>query len=77
MQKQLTKSQEKVWAGVCGGIAEYLGWDKTIVRLLTVALAVFGGFFPIIILYLVGAVIIPEKPHHDDNTIEGEFHERK
>ncbi len=32
-KKQLVKSRDKIVAGVLGGVAEYLGWDKTIVRL--------------------------------------------
>ena len=48
-------------AGVCGGIAEYYGSDVTAVRLLTVLLAVFTGILPLLFLYLIGAVLIPER----------------
>ena len=48
-------------AGVCGGIAEYYGSDATAVRLLTVLIAVFTGIFPLLFLYLIAAVVVPER----------------
>lgn len=39
--KKLTKSNDRIIAGVCGGIADYFGFDSTIVRLVITALA-FG-----------------------------------
>ena len=50
----------RVLAGVCGGIAEYYGSDATAVRLLTLVLGLFTGIFPMIVLYLVAAIVIPE-----------------
>jgi len=51
----------RVLAGVCGGIAEYYGSDATAVRLLTVVLGLFTGIFPMIVLYLVAAIVIPDR----------------
>jgi phage shock protein PspC (stress-responsive transcriptional regulator) len=45
---------------VCGGIAEYYGSDATAVRLLTLVLGLFTGIFPMIVLYLVAAIVIPD-----------------
>jgi phage shock protein C len=50
----------RVLAGVCGGIAEHFGSDPTAVRLLTLVLGLFTGIFPMIVLYLIAAVIVPE-----------------
>jgi phage shock protein C len=47
-------------AGVCGGLAEYFEIDPTWVRLGFVALALFGGWV-IVLLYIVGAIIIPRQ----------------
>ncbi len=47
-------------AGVCGGLAEYFVIDPTIVRLVFVLLAMFGG--PGIILYIILWIITPENP---------------
>jgi phage shock protein C len=50
-------------AGVCGGLAEYLGVDSTIVRLFWAVLAVVpGGIVGGIIAYLVAWVIMPKAP---------------
>lgn len=60
--KTLTRStSNRMIAGVCAGLGEYLGIDPTIVRLLTV-LAFFTGFGGIAIVYLVMAIIVPEQP---------------
>ncbi len=60
--RQLTRStSDRMIAGVCAGLGEYLGIDPTIVRLLTV-LAFFTGFHGIVLVYLVMAIIVPERP---------------
>jgi phage shock protein C len=59
--KQLTRStSNRMIAGVCAGLGDYLGIDPTIVRLLTV-LAFFTGFGGIAIVYLVMAIVVPEQ----------------
>ena len=61
--KRLYRStDDKMIAGVCGGIAEYFGWDPTLVRVGYVLLSMGSVFFPGVIAYLVMMVIIPEKP---------------
>jgi phage shock protein C len=57
----LRSRTNRVLAGVCGGIAEYYGSDVTAVRLLTVLIAVFTGIFPLLFVYLIAAVLIPER----------------
>ena len=60
--KQLTRStSNRMIAGVCAGLGEYLGIDPTIVRLLTI-LAFFTGFGGIIFVYAIMAIVIPEQP---------------
>jgi phage shock protein C len=55
----------RVFAGVCGGIAEHFSADPFAVRLLTVLIAVFTGVFPVLFLYLFAAIFLPV-------TIDGE-----
>ena len=49
-------------AGVCGGIAESLGWDVTMVRLLYVLVSIFSAAFPGILVYVILWLVAPESP---------------
>jgi len=51
---------DKVIAGVCGGLAEWLGWDVSIVRLLYVLISIFSAAFPGILVYIILWVVMPE-----------------
>jgi len=68
--KQLTLSAtDKKIAGVCGGIAEYLDVDATIVRLIWVALSVVpGGFVGGALAYFLAWIIIPKAPAFSSTT---------
>lgn len=54
--------QHRMIAGVCGGIAEWLGWDPTIVRILYVLLSILSAAFPGTIVYLLLWLITPRAP---------------
>jgi phage shock protein C len=59
--KKLYRSENKMIAGVCAGIAEYFNIDPTIVRIIFVFLLLPGGlpgFIPYILLW----IIVPQKP---------------
>lgn len=59
--KRLYKSQKnKIIAGVCGGIAEYLDVDPVLIRLVAVLFFFTGG--ATLIAYIVGMIIIPNQP---------------
>jgi len=61
MAKKLYRSKtDRVFFGVCGGLAEYFEIDPVIVRLIVVLIALAGGFG--ILFYLLAALIIPEEP---------------
>jgi phage shock protein C len=67
--KRLYKSDtDKILCGVCGGIAEYLNIDSTIVRLIWVLISLHGGMG--ILLYIISCFIIPEKPNDEDSEDE-------
>ena len=60
MEKKLYRSTEnKMIAGVCAGLAEYLNIDPTIIRVIWALVALSGAG---LVAYLVCALIIPEKP---------------
>lgn len=56
----LRRSHDRMIAGVCGGIAEWLGWSATTVRVLYVLASVLSAAFPGIIAYLVLWVVMPD-----------------
>ncbi len=59
--RKLTRSaSNRMIAGVCAGLGEYLGIDPTIVRLLVI-LAFFTGFGGIALVYLIMALVVPEQ----------------
>lgn len=61
--KRLTKSRkDRVIDGVCGGLAEYLNIDPTIVRIAWAVLIVWGGFG--LFAYLAAMILIPVNPEH-------------
>jgi phage shock protein PspC (stress-responsive transcriptional regulator) len=59
MPGQLRKSKDKVLAGVCGGIAQWLGWDPTLVRVLYVVVSIVSVAFPGILVYVLLWLIMP------------------
>ncbi len=59
-QKKLTRSTNKILAGVCGGIAEYFAIDPTLVRILYAALSVFSAGFPGLLLYIIMMILMPQ-----------------
>jgi phage shock protein C len=50
----------RLLGGVCGGLGEYFGIDPTLVRLLFVILLVVGWVVPVVVLYVVMLIIVPE-----------------
>jgi phage shock protein C len=83
VQHKLTKSSTNhIFSGVCGGIGEYFDIDPTIIRVIFVILALWGGLG--ILIYLILLIIMPEpvgttttseeKPHH--HKVVGNHHTR-
>ena len=65
MQKLYRSRINKKIAGVCGGIAEMVNVDPTIVRLIVVVLGLATGVFPFCVGYLIAWWIVPmpEETH--------------
>jgi len=59
MDKKLKRSKNQQLAGVCAGIAEYFGWDVTLVRVIFALLTIFSAGFLGIVLYIVMWIIMP------------------
>lgn len=52
---------QRILAGVCGGLAEWLGWDATLVRVLFVLVSVLSAAFPGILVYIVLWILMPNR----------------
>ncbi|PLX25158.1 MAG: stress-responsive transcriptional regulator [Salinivirgaceae bacterium] len=61
MRKRLFRSNDQMIAGVCGGIAEYFGWDKAIVRLGYLLLSILSAAFPGVLVYIILWIVMPEN----------------
>ena len=51
----------RMLAGVCGGIAEWLGWSPTTVRILYVLLSILSAGFPGILVYIILWLVMPQE----------------
>ncbi len=52
-------SRHKIIAGVCGGLANWLGWDVTLVRVLYVVVSIVSIAFPGILAYVILWILMP------------------
>jgi phage shock protein C len=62
MEKKLSRTigSEKMFFGVCGGLAKYFGVDATLIRILAAILTIFGFGTPILI-YFIMMFIMPKE----------------
>ena len=63
------RSNKKMIAGVCAGIAEKYGWDPSLVRILCVLLVFITAFLPLAFLYLIFWIIIPINEGNDATIV--------
>jgi len=63
MHKKLYRSREnKVFAGVMGGLGEYFDVDPVIFRLGYLFIVILSAVIPGIIIYIIAALLVPEAP---------------
>ena len=62
-RKLYRSSDNKIIGGVCGGLAEYMNIDPTVVRLSTALLFLFTGIMPGVLVYIIALFIIPLRSH--------------
>jgi phage shock protein PspC (stress-responsive transcriptional regulator) len=67
MKKLYRIKEGAVIGGVCGGVADYLGIDRSIVRILAAVAFIFTGFITVGIIYLICMGVLP----YDDGIING------
>ena len=56
---RLRRSRDKVLAGVCGGLAEWMGWPANRVRIAYVIVSILSAAFPGILVYIVLWFVMP------------------
>ena len=58
-KKALYRSNDRLLGGVCGGVADFFGMDRSVVRIIFALLILAGtlGFW----LYLLMWIIVPEE----------------
>jgi phage shock protein C len=60
--KKLYRSKtNRIFAGICGGLGEYMNMDPVLIRLIWLLIVVFTGLFPGVLVYIIAIFIIPEK----------------
>ncbi len=60
-KKLYLSNDDKKLSGVCGGIAEYLQIDSTVIRLSWVLITLVTGIIPGIVAYIIAAVVMPKR----------------
>lgn len=61
--------RSSIIAGVCGGIAEWLGWSPTWVRFLYVVISLLSAAFPGTIAYIILWIVVPKAPPDGSVTV--------
>ncbi|SHN31568.1 phage shock protein C (PspC) family protein [Cyclobacterium lianum] len=61
MDKKLKRTNsDKMIAGVCGGLAKYLGWEADKLRIVYVLVSILSAAFPGLLVYLILWFVMPE-----------------
>lgn len=62
MKKLYRSKNNKIFAGVIGGLGEYFDIDPVILRVVFLFVLIFTGLVPGLIFYLLAIFIVPKKP---------------
>ncbi|QYX68545.1 MULTISPECIES: PspC domain-containing protein [Bacillus] len=61
MNKLYRSEKNKKIAGVFGGLAEYFNWDASLLRVITVILAIMTSVLPVLLIYIIWIFIVPSE----------------
>jgi phage shock protein PspC (stress-responsive transcriptional regulator) len=67
----MRSSEDRMIAGVCGGLAHWLGWSPGLVRVLFVLVSVLSAAFPGILVYVILWIVMPLR-EDEAMPIEGD-----
>ncbi len=62
LQRRLYRSRDGIILGVCKGIAEHFDFSVFWARVITILLLFFSGFWPIVVLYFIAALLMKPEP---------------
>ena len=57
MNKRLIRSNDRIIGGVCGGLADYFGLDRTLLRIIYLMLVLFAGVG--VLVYIIFWIVMP------------------
>ena len=60
-REKLTRSNDKIIAGVCAGLADYFGLDPAIVRIGYLLLSILSAGFPGVLVYIILWIVMPTQ----------------
>ena len=63
--KKLTRSRNRMLAGVCGGLGDFFQVDPTFIRIPWVFITIASGLIPFALLYLICAILIPNSSRYE------------
>lgn len=70
MYKHLRRSKDnRIIAGIFGGLGEYFSIDPVVFRLVYIAITVFTGLIPGILVYLLACLVVPPKRENDGEEL--------
>ncbi|WP_348709407.1 PspC domain-containing protein [Bacillus subtilis] len=61
MNKLYRSEKNKKIAGVIGGLAEYFNWDASLLRVITVILAIMTSVLPVLLIYIIWIFIVSSE----------------
>jgi len=61
MEKLYRSEENKIFAGIMGGIGEYLKIDPVLIRVIAIFITVMTGFVPMALVYLLMIFVVPKK----------------
>jgi len=61
-QRVYRSREDRLIGGICGGLGEYFDVDPTILRISWVAITVFSGVLPGVLVYCIALFIVPQTP---------------
>jgi len=70
MAKRLYRSEKnKIFAGILGGLGEYVDVDPVLLRVIWVFILIFTGIVPGLIVYVITVFIVPRKSGTEDEVV--------